>query len=529
MTTIFAALHIDASYLVASILVAFYAAGRFNTPRTVRSQTTRFQYFASCVTYVLSCQGLLMLMTWLLGQRPDWLGVLHLGSSERIPENLQGLDSALVAALMLTTLLPSFPVLRDFDAAMLRFFHKLGAIPIGAIRWSQRMNSVPFTIHDQLLADVRNHISNSPLLPDALIGELQTDFAVSKARFRFTRNLALYVFLRSLPGFPRFAADFHEDMAAFEKRMSSFFAQCVGFFALANQLSSRELDSDQASEGFRSLTLEAFEDIRLMLARVLLYSCNDESEVAQQLARAGFAIERREPILIPFNLLTLDIIGVVALFAGATFISAGQMPPGKALAIGLLVAVNHSIAAGFALLPKRVWSFADIRCSGERPILAYVISAACTLTVALPVSYGFYMVRLHLLPLDSAPIMAFAAQCKWLVSPTILSAALAFACDDFARTDREANWLRWIECAALAALMAIAGLFVVQWLQIDRVGLYPGGSPPPLWVSVLLSALIGGLFGGTIPGWYRRTVRDSEARTLVPPSVRQPSGLVEAI
>jgi hypothetical protein len=46
----------------------------------------------------------------------------------------------------------------------------------------------------------------------------------------------------------------------------------------------------------------------------------------------------------------------------------------KAIAIGLLVAVNQVIAAVFALLPKQVWSFADIRSAQERPILAYVIS-----------------------------------------------------------------------------------------------------------------------------------------------------------
>ena len=33
----FVSTNVDASYLVASVLVSFYAVSRFNTPRTVRS------------------------------------------------------------------------------------------------------------------------------------------------------------------------------------------------------------------------------------------------------------------------------------------------------------------------------------------------------------------------------------------------------------------------------------------------------------------------------------------------------------
>jgi hypothetical protein len=182
------------------------------------------------------------------------------------------------------------------------------------------------------------------------------------------------------------------------------------------------------------------------------------------------------------------------------------MPVGKAFSIGLLVAVNHSIAAALALLPKQTWSFADIRCARERPILAYVISGMSTLTIALPVSYAFYLLRVHFLP-DSGPIMPFAGQCKWLLLPTVLSVAIAFTCDDFAGTASEPSWLRWVEGASTAGLMALTGLLVMRWLQIDQTALHPNGTPPPLWMPMLLSASIGALFGATIPNWYRQTMR----------------------
>ena len=260
MDTVFAALHIDASYLVACLLVGFYAWSRFNTPSSIRSQTSQFQYFTSCATYVMSSMGLLILLAWVLGRNPDVLGLLHTGSSESLSGDLKSLVAALVAALMLTTLLPSFPVLRDFDAKLLKFFHKMGAIPFGAVRWAQRLDAAAFTISERPLADARNYIANSKLLPDTLIADLQPDFSVDHTRFRFTRNLVLYVAMCNLPNRARFGDDFPDDMAAFEKKMSRFFAQCVGFFALTGQLARQQLDPVPAStDEFRSLALETYE------------------------------------------------------------------------------------------------------------------------------------------------------------------------------------------------------------------------------------------------------------------------------
>lgn len=511
MNAVLAALHTDASYLVAAALVAFYAASRFNTPRTVRSQTSRFQYFGSCAIYIASGQGLLMLVSWLLTQNSTWLGFLHFGATEAMPDQLSGLDAPLVAALMLTTLLPSFPVLRDVDSAMLRFFHKMGAIPFGALRWAARMDETPFAVTERLLADARTFVTNSRDLPDSLAEELRSDPA-DGIRFLFTRDLVLYAALTNLKNRAGFGDEFSDDMAAFEKKLGGFFIQCVGYFAFIDQLTPAQLAAVKDSvDKFRSLILDAHGEILEMLARVLLYSSNDDGEVADKLAGIGFSIPRPAPVKVPMNLLCLDAVGVLVLFAGSTFLSAGEMGPGKAIAIGLLVAIIHSIAAMVALLPKQIWGFADIRCAHERPILAYIVSGLCALTIALPILYGFYLLRVNFLAVDSGPIMAFSGQCKWLLLSTVLAVALAFACDDFAEAKREPGWLRWAEGAGIAGLMAITGMLVMRWLESDQALLHPGQIPPSLWVPVLLSASIGALFGATIPHWYRLTVRNVEA------------------
>jgi hypothetical protein len=94
--------------------------------------------------------------------------------------------------------------------------------------------------------------------------------------------------------------------------------------------------------------------------------------------------------------------------------------------------------------------------------------------------------------------------------PTVLAVVLAFECDNYSLQNQDPAWLSWAEGAALAAVMACAGLLVVQWLQEDWAALHFAHTGPR-WIPVLLSASIGALFGGTIPRWYRKTLRRSDS------------------
>lgn len=515
LESLFSLLQTDASYVVATVLVCVYAANRFNTPRTVRSQTSRFQYFSSLIVYVFSCELLMLAVAWLLQQEPAVMSTLLGEDKASIPAELTGLQSPLVAALILTTLLPSFPILHKLDAGMLQIFHRLGAIPINAVRWSQRMDLAPFAIMEDALVDAQRHIREKSTLPDTLIAELTRDDASDRTRFAFTRVMVLYVAQAKLPGRPSFEDDFKDDVEQFEKAMAAFFADAVGYFALATQLEQVHLrPTPDADEGFRKRVFEAYSEIRLMLARTLLYSCKTEASMVAKLRGMGFEIDKPRLVVMPFNLLCADLVGVVVLFSGATLISSNDMPFGKALTLGLLVALNHCIAAVLALLPKQKWTFADIRCANERPHLAYLISALGTLLICLPVTYIFCWFRLHFL-LDSGPFLPFAAQCKWLILSMVLSAALAFECDDFVGERVEPRWVRPAESALLAILMALAGWLVRQLLLPDQIALHPNGPIPSLWAPVWMSAAIGALFGATIPAWYRKTEKaNAPERTL---------------
>jgi hypothetical protein len=268
-----------------------------------------------------------------------------------------------------------------------------------------------------------------------------------------------------------------------------------------------------------------YEEIRLMLARVMLYSSNGQHEVRRRLAGLGFTIQYPQEIRVSTNLLVLNAIGVVALFAAATLLAAGSgMTTGPALIIGCLVAVDLSIAAVAAVVPKQLWGFADIRSSVERPILAYVVSSLCTFTICCPISLGFWLLR----PQLSLPDIPFSAQCKWLLLPIAMAAVLAFECDDYIAEDKEPSWLRWVEGAARAAIMGLAGFVAVRWIQ---EGLGTASIPPRVLLPILLSASMGFLFGATIPTGYRKTLRQARypgaARPADPPLLTPPDHHVD--
>jgi hypothetical protein len=109
------------------------------------------------VAYVLSSSSLFIILTWLLMTNPQALNFLHFGASKPLPDEVSQFAAPLIIALAMTTLLPSFPMLREIDAKLLRFFHRIGRIPIAAARWSKQMEKAQFVISPDLLRDAEAH------------------------------------------------------------------------------------------------------------------------------------------------------------------------------------------------------------------------------------------------------------------------------------------------------------------------------------------------------------------------------------
>ena len=102
----------------------------------------------------------------------------------------------------------------------------MGSIPFCAQLWARQMESA-FSFPPEATAAINDYIRKAAHLPDELMRELRTDPDADQMRFRLTRNLAVYVAVNSLKGRERFADDYPDDIAAFEKDMATYFTQCA--------------------------------------------------------------------------------------------------------------------------------------------------------------------------------------------------------------------------------------------------------------------------------------------------------------
>jgi len=77
MLTALTPVMIDPSYMIALLLVAFHASNRFNTPRIVRSQTSRVQFWLSGGAHVVSSIGVFMLLAWAVRHNSSLVGAMR--------------------------------------------------------------------------------------------------------------------------------------------------------------------------------------------------------------------------------------------------------------------------------------------------------------------------------------------------------------------------------------------------------------------------------------------------------------------
>ncbi len=115
---------------ICAFFVMFYAFRRYDTPETNRLSTTRSLFFITGAGYVLASVALFLVMCEII-LRPGVLSFL--GEPVEDAQKLIAKYSAppILAAVVLTTLLPNIKFVGDWDAWLLKRFQAWGSIPSG--------------------------------------------------------------------------------------------------------------------------------------------------------------------------------------------------------------------------------------------------------------------------------------------------------------------------------------------------------------------------------------------------------------
>jgi hypothetical protein len=502
---------------IIGILVAIHAWGRFDHPPMNRASTTRGQYYSSGVAYVLCALALYVVLTSALKAQPELLTLLTAGAAEALPDEVTSLPAPLLAALIMTTLLPHVPGISRIDEWLLARFRSFGRIPGEVRRFSTELANSGYEISAELQERTSRYVLENGSIPDRLAEELRFGGADS-ARGLFTRNLALYVQLRELrgkPGCEAFFEQFAAEVAELDASFAEFLAQSAGFFAFSGQIAP-ELQTDPAHRGlaearqtYKAQCRRMYELLCLVIARALLRSSWATAALMQRARAMGFVLSAPAQGAVWANSIAALVVTLFAFFFAAAWLLRGAVPLelARLAGVAVLVALLYGVAMTAALLPKEQWGLVANEERG-RPVIGYIVSALIALGGAAAISILYQAISEWSL---AAGWRAFQLRYPWIIMPTVAAFVLAAMCDDRPEAAGE-HRLRVIEALGLGAAMIFCAFVVRQSL----VAMAPPGTegPPPILTLLMLSAAIGLLLGATVPHRYRQI---RARRALLPP------------
>ena len=403
--------------VICGLVVAFYAARRYDTPDTNRHTTTRMMFYMSEAGYVLASLVLFMVLAWAI-RDPSVLALLGLA-------NLDGHYSPpVLATLVLTTLLPNVTLLRTGNSWLLGRFQAWGRIPHGASNLADKLQSELLSLSPGALNAVEDWIARSPNVPSDLANHV-ANASSDRSAAMLARVLLLHRELSSLATQPEYSQAFRaQDKAwqALEKDLRVFAAQSLAFFVLFDHLTatgSREACA-RARTQYEAICQNVYRTETELLAVLLLRVEGSDVRIMWRLRRIGFNADAPcPPVSVgPFVFVGCMLTILVLFVVSAVPQSASGLPlPVLALLIGLA----QTIGLVLAVVPKLRIAWFRPNSSGHLPYLGWIVSALAAGSIGFLLSRCAIAVTHH----GIAAAWDFAA---WPVAPTgPMTAAIALS------------------------------------------------------------------------------------------------------
>jgi hypothetical protein len=494
--------HTTIDEILGAAFVLWFAAQRFNTPRTNRSSTTAVRYYTAAIFY---CLFGLALYSMLVGF-PDLLRQALAAAGTVIPPWTQQLSSPLLVALLLTVLLPTLPVLGAVDDWIRKTFQGMASIPLEAQLLSAQLQRARFHASRETRTEVAAKLGLDGFAPDDIL------FEPSEApQHLWTRIAVLVTHLeawKSRRKFIGFVLDFAADFGAIEAGVRPLAFKARKLFELQRTLAAGGEGAAALAPyraDFEAQARELHAKICDFVSRGVLQCELTDGARTRELQRLGFQARIARPRLTLNQLLSL-FLGILAV----AVISFAFMPvqPGQdihlehVLARAALIAAIYVVAVCCAVLPKRRWGFARRGPRGVRPVLFYVVAALMAAAGSRLVGLAF---AVYLDPRTAWP--TFWQSRPWVLMSMLTAAATAFAVDNQSSGILTRERLRWLEGFG-QALATLLTTWVVYWWLYSL-------APPryiPTIPQLLLPMVIGFGIGVFVPTWYREAPHRVERR-----------------
>ena len=535
-----------AEWIAGSVFIGLYGYKRYNTSRFAgisenRNSTTflRFSFYYLC--YLLTLLAIYWVFGSFLQTSPEVVARLWPvfgGPNSAVSPGIDATDlghltGPIVSALMLTTLLPSLPILQSFDLWLLKRFWDLGRIPNHVLRQSDKLGRAPLTIR--------------PGANDEIIGRAE--------RYKIPRECVESEESKSIEGQWKGLCylilklgDWKDQGGKYarflQENESEFIAMTFEFDNISSRLSDYERRRGGA-EGKRDVqSQEILDDLGKRLKEEIeghykkvctFISCGvfaaELTETARRKSFKGMGFDQDAVLvecLTPTQVATLTL-SIALAFVGISVVESyltrsGGILFGPILFLSLIMTTSYGAAAIAAILPKAAWSFADIDQRGRRSFLAYVFATVLAvffgLVAMISIRYTFGAVE----GLDPEKnVDKVIENLSWSYPYLLQSAAIAFTtaflADSFrSRPGAGRSWFQWADAIGLGLAMMAATFVVYCWMEgvgpfeATRDLNYRGQTNPYLFIAK--GTVVGLVIGYLVPSWYRKNRRRTPMERL---------------
>ena len=298
---------------------------------------------------VAACLAVYLLISRFITGNPGALTLL--GVAPDLAAKFGALSAPLIAALLMTTLLPNVPALQRVDASLLAFFQRMGSIPEAVRDLSKRILAAKLTINEERFS---GDIDNLLDLPEEVSKELRRDDAAGQPiRLPLTRVIAMFLCLKRWQDLPRYGEFFAESGEKF-KDLSKKFAELaeearVAFAIIQIAPGATAQDAPAVAE-YQHVLASYFKahvdgvrrELCDLMAAALLAGERSNRDINNRLVEAGFVLSDEKPSRLDVNRVVSIVIAVFGIFlvggaAIGSYLHLDMQVP-QVIAVSLLIA-----------------------------------------------------------------------------------------------------------------------------------------------------------------------------------------------
>ena len=499
-------------WVLGALFVLIYAHRRFNTPKQVATQTTRFRFHFSGLSYYTSSLVLFVMIANVIHLSPELLSALFPDPTAApgggLSEDVKNLSAPLLSAVILTAFLPHSPLLSQIDDAILGFFRRIGRIPIAAVVLGTQLRrsdlAIPEVSH-RLSYDrtMKSEPAIKLFVQKQLKGITPDDLQFERSdsvAYRTTAMIWLMMEVNTWAAARNYRS-FFDSVETERQEISRDFEKLISLFSQYNHLKHQYENSekealkptlDHSIQNFSELHDDLKRKICDLIARAVLSQEYTSSDRQFRIEQIGFALPRA-----PFDLdhfLSLTVVFFIVMLAGISLAGSDsfQEETVDRLMRASMVAIIFGSAVVCAVLPKAKFGFANILRKRSRPYSGYLFSGLLAVACGAMISITFKTFWFRSL---RSALNDMELNYPWLILTFTMAVTVAYLADNFVLPRRPSvsarRFVRWVlglvhrdsKDAWIISRIGESSAQAVVRFFFDRSKV--AALNPPVWISVL--------------------------------------------